>query len=91
MDILRFLASVPARVGRTLAALLRPVFGSVAWTPPPWGQRSAAYVRANAKAFRYGVLGTLGAAVLAVAGWQIWIHLPHPPEPARRSNSSARR
>jgi uncharacterized protein YfaS (alpha-2-macroglobulin family) len=96
MDLLRFLARLPARlvelvkrlfqiVTRRVGPALCVVFGNVSlsWSCPHWMPALAAHIR---KRPRHYAGGALGAVVLVGGAWGGWFwyqHLPHLPEPER--------
>ena len=96
MDLLRFLALLPVRLAalltrilRALGAAMRPLFGSVAWSPPPWTAVLAASLRRHGRRYAYGGLAVFLTAGATWGGWQWYRHLPHPPEPERITISAA--
>jgi hypothetical protein len=90
LDLLKFLLSAPARamafVRSALIALggwLKPAFGTLSWTPPPWTAQATATVRHMPRKY---VGGALAVVLIAVAGgfaldW--YMNLPEPPQPDR--------
>jgi hypothetical protein len=90
LDLLQFLLSLPARLAQmarraiaVLRAALRPVFGSVSWSRPPWMGLLAAELRRRPRDYAGGTTAVIVAAALGWAGWQWYLHRPHPPEPPR--------
>ncbi|HKD23903.1 MAG TPA: MG2 domain-containing protein [Rhizomicrobium sp.] len=90
MDLLRFLATLPQRAAKLIGqffhatgVLLEPVFGKVSWTRPAWIASVSAALRRRPKDYAAGAAGTVLALLLGWAGWQWYLHLPHPPEPER--------
>ena len=96
MDLLRFLARLPARlavltkslfqiVAERLRPLLRSAVGDIAfsWSPPGWMPRLAAHIRQRPRHYTSGVLGLAAGIGLAWGGWLWYQSLPHPPEPER--------
>ncbi len=96
MDLLRFLARLPARlvelaqrlfqiVANATAPALRAVFGNVSfsWSRPDWMPRLAAHVRKDPRTYAGGALGAAAFVAAAWGGWYWYRHLPHPPEPER--------
>lgn len=90
MDLLKFLLGLPARLALLarrclvlLGAALRPVFGSLSWSRPPWTGIVAGELRRRPREYGGGALAVVVAAILGWAGWQWYLHRPHPPEPPR--------
>src|SRR5471032_2985434 len=87
MDILRFLFVLPLRLVRGLFHLvvmvLRPVFGSVSWSPPAWAPAGGAAIRRRPRRFAGGVLGAAVLAAAAWGGWHWYVNRPKPVEPER--------
>jgi len=90
LDLLKFLAALPARVARLvrrcfvfLGAALRPVFGSLLWSRPPWMGAVAGELRRRPREYGGGAVAIILVAALGWAGWQWYLHRPHPPEPPR--------
>jgi hypothetical protein len=90
LDLLRFLKTLPARMAQLagrffaiLGAALRPVFGSLSWSQPPWIGNSAAELRRRPREYGGGALAVVVLAIAGWAGWQWYLHRPHPPEPPR--------
>lgn len=78
MDLLKWLLMLPVRAARALgwalAWLLRPVFGNVQWSSPPWLRAARAKPRESLR-----IVGVV--VVVALAGWFGWnwyAHRPHP-------------
>jgi alpha-2-macroglobulin len=87
MDILRFLFVLPLRLVRGLLHLimmiLRPVFGSIEWSPPAWAPGAGAAIRRRPRRFVGAVLGAVLLAIAAWAGWHWYVNRPKPIEPER--------
>jgi uncharacterized protein YfaS (alpha-2-macroglobulin family) len=96
MDLLRFLARLPARlailvkrlfqiVANRTAPALRVAFGDISfsWSRPDWMLRVLAHFRKQPRAYAGGALSTIILIGAAWAGWSWYKHLPHPPEPER--------
>ena len=88
MDLLRFLISLPARLARgvsqflyVLGYMLQPIFGSVAWSRPAWIHSLDAAIRRRPKEIAAGGLATVVVVLIGWAGWQWYLHRPHPVEP----------
>lgn len=94
MDVLRLLASLPARlillVGRVLGALLRgiawvlsPLFGRLGWQAPRWLAASDARLHARPVAIGTGIWLLLALIVAGIAGHHWYSTRPQPPQPQR--------
>jgi hypothetical protein len=96
MDLLRFLARLPARlaelvkrlfqiVAKETAPALRAVFGDIsfAWSRPDWMARLLDHIRKQPRIYAGGALGAAVLIGAAWGGWSWYRHLPHPPEPER--------
>ncbi len=90
MDLLRFIAIVPVRLMhllglayRRVAVALPKVFGTVNWSAPPWIYATTTELRHKPRQYAGGTLGAVAVLVLMWAGWQWYLHRPHPPEPYR--------
>lgn len=87
MDLLRFLLRLPVRVISFLlsliACVLRPIFGSVAWSAPAWVPATAAAARRRPWHFGGGVVAAIALAVAGAFGWHWYQHRPKPVEPER--------
>jgi uncharacterized protein YfaS (alpha-2-macroglobulin family) len=87
MDLLRFIASLPARLLRgllwLLGAVLRPVFGNMSWSAPAWVPATGRTARQHPLKF----IGTIAGVVVLIAagwfGWHWWENRPKPVEPNR--------
>ncbi|WP_199026703.1 alpha-2-macroglobulin [Ralstonia sp. ASV6] len=87
MDLLRFLLRLPVRVigflFSLIARILRPIFGSVAWSAPAWMPATAAAARRRPWHFGGGVAAAIALAVAGAFGWHWYQHRPKPVEPER--------
>jgi hypothetical protein len=90
LDLLRFLLTLPARLVRLarrflvlLGAALRPLFGSFSWSRPAWIGIVGADLRRRPREYGGGAAAVVFVAVFGWAGWQWYLHRPHPPEPPR--------
>jgi uncharacterized protein YfaS (alpha-2-macroglobulin family) len=90
VDLLQFLLGLPARLARLtrrslafVGAALRPVFGSLSWSRPPWMGTVAGELRRRPREYAGGAAAIVAVAILGWAGWQWYQHRPHPPEPPR--------
>ncbi|KHK58388.1 alpha-2-macroglobulin [Ralstonia sp. A12] len=87
MDLLRFLLRLPVRVigflFSLIARLLRPVFGSVAWSAPAWMPATAAAARRRPWHFGGGVAASIALVAAGAFGWHWYQHRPKPVEPER--------
>jgi uncharacterized protein YfaS (alpha-2-macroglobulin family) len=87
MDLLRYLATLPVRlvnrIYKFFAAVLPPLVGRVTWSPPPWSTLAANEFRRRRQEYVGGALIFAVALLFGWAGWQWYLHRPHPPEPER--------
>lgn len=87
MDLLRFLLRLPVRIASFLlwliARILRPIFGSVAWSAPAWMPATAAAARRRPWHFGGGVAAAIALAIAGAFGWHWYQHRPKPVEPER--------
>ncbi|WP_439891279.1 alpha-2-macroglobulin family protein [Ralstonia sp. 25C] len=87
MDLLRFLLRLPVRVIGFLLSLiarvLRPIFGSVAWSAPTWMPTMVAAARRRPWHFGGGLVAAIALAVAGAYGWHWYQHRPKPVEPER--------
>ncbi len=90
LDLLKFLLTLPARVARLVlrclgyfGAVLRPIFGSLSWSRPPWTGVVGSELRRRPREYGGGALAVVLVAVAGWAGWQWYQHRPRPPEPPR--------
>ncbi len=90
MDLLKLLLTLPVRLARLagrlfvlLGAALRPIFGSLSWSRPPWIGAVGAELRRRPREYGGGFAAVLLVAAAGWAGWQWYLHRPHLPEPPR--------
>lgn len=90
MDLIRFLTALPAQIARlavrffsAIGSAMRPVFGSLSWSQPPWIGIAGAELRRRPKEYGGGAAAVIVLAIAGWAGWQWYLHRPHPPEPPR--------
>jgi alpha-2-macroglobulin len=87
MDLLRYLVTLPVRLANRLytflAAVLPPFVGRVTWSPPPWVPAVIVEVRNRQREYVGSALMFAVATLFSWAGWQWYLHRPHPPEPER--------
>lgn len=90
MDLLRILMALPSRAAAfagqvvyAIGVILEPIVGRVSWTRPPWLFAVGKELRRRPRRYAGGGAATLAVLVLGWAGWQWYLHRPHPPEPER--------
>src|SRR5438045_2107363 len=77
------LISAVGRLAAQFRAWLKPVVGSISWSRPPWIGVTAAHLRRHPREYGGGIAAALFAVVVGYAGYQWYIHRPHPPEPEK--------
>jgi len=84
MDLLQFLAVLPARLARFLLdVVIEPLIGRISWSQPRWVPELAAAMRRQPQRFAGGALAVVLGIGVSWAGIEWYLHRPHPPEPNR--------